>query len=111
MMAQCDLMVARRMAASVLQSWPFYDSAKECKMLAFLASTCKWAIFDAEKDTLGSLSGYGTPTSAGSSKRRMSFSSNSPPVSPQERVLRCGACGLRALSPWVVEWRDGMENP
>ena len=57
MMAQCDLVVGRRMAADVLRSWPFYDSAKECKMLAFLAATCKWAIFDAEKDTLGSLSG------------------------------------------------------
>ena len=45
------------MAADVLRSWPFYDSAKECKMLAFLAATCKWAIFDAEKDTRGSLSG------------------------------------------------------
>ncbi len=61
MMAQCDLMVARQMASDMLRSWPWYDSIKEVKMLSFLSSTAKWAILDAEKDTLGSLSGYASP--------------------------------------------------
>jgi hypothetical protein len=57
-MSQCDLIVARRLASDVLRSWPRGDALKECKLLGYLAATAKWAVLDAEKDTLGSLSGY-----------------------------------------------------
>ncbi len=47
---------------------------------------------------------YGTPTSGASSRRRLSFSSNSPPVSPQERVLRC--VGVWWVWVWICVYCD-----
>ena len=108
MMAQCDLMVARQMSSAVLRSWPWYDATKECKMLSFLSSTAKWAVLDAEKDTLGSLSGYASLASTAVHTARVIT-----PVGKDMRRFRvwaplCSPCqGLGRCMVWCGDvWCD-----